>query len=416
MPGNMAIILLDTVTHLEGLSVSDAVAFPQSRTCPYHPPVGYQSFLEQGPITLAKLYDGREAWIVTGHTEARTLLADERLSAVRENPAFPVPSARFAAIPLEQRRTPLLGSDGAEHHAQRRILLPRFTNKRVNELRPRIQALVDDLLDDMTLRGPTADLAAAFALPLSSSVICALLGVPYNDHPFFEQQSSLLLRATTGEEAAGAAIALMQYMGELLERKEQEPGDDLLDTLVAQVQAGELDRQDAVSLAIFMLIAGHESTANMITLSTFTLLEHPDQLAKLRANSLLYPDAVTELLRFLAIVEGLARVATKQIAIGDVVIQPDDAVFFATSLINRDQAVYPTPDNLDIGRSARLHVTFGFGAHQCLGHNLARAEVEIALRSLFGRLPGLRLSVPAGEIDISPGDTIQGPISLPITW
>ncbi|MEV0636191.1 cytochrome P450 [Streptomyces sp. NPDC050619] len=396
--------------------MTEAVSYPQDRSCPYQPPTGYQPLLEAGPITRAKLYDGREAWIVTGHAEARQLLTDERLSSVRENPAFPVPSPRFAAIPLEQRRTPLLGADGPEHHAQRRMLLPRFTNQRVADLRPRIQQLVDELLDDMIEKGPTADLATAFALPLSSSVICALLGVPYTDHAFFEEQSSLLLRATTGEEAAGAAVQLMTYMGELIARKESDPGDDLLDTLVAHLRAGELERQDAVSLAIFMLIAGHESTANMITLSTLTLLEHPAQLAALRADDSLFPNAVNELLRLLSIVEGLARVATKEIGIGGVVIRPDDAVFFATSLINRDPSLYPAPDELDLARSARQHVSFGFGTHLCLGHNLARVEMEIALRALFTRLPNLHLATPIDQISISPGDTIQGPLSLPIAW
>lgn len=396
--------------------MTEAVSFPQDRSCPYHPPTGYQPLLEEGPISRVRLYDGREAWIVTGHAEARQLLSDERLSSVRENPAFPVTSPRFAAIPLEQRRTPLLGADGPEQHAQRRMLLPRFTNQRVADLRPQIQQLVDGLLDDMVDKGKTADLVTQFALPLSSSVICALLGVPYSDRAFFEEQSSLLLRATTGEEAAGAAVRLMTYMGELIARKEREPCDDLLDTLVEHMRAGELERQDAVSLAIFMLIAGHESTASMITLGTLTLLEHPEQLAALRADDTLFPNAVNELLRFLSIVEGLARVATKEIEIGEVVIRPDDAVFFGTSLINRDPSLYPEPDELDLTRNARHHITFGHGTHLCLGHNLARVEMEIALRALFARLPGLRLAKPVDQIPFAPGDTIQGPLSLPIAW
>ncbi|OEU95470.1 cytochrome P450 [Streptomyces oceani] len=396
--------------------MTEAVSFPQDRSCPYHPPTGHRPLAEAGPITRAKLYDGREVWIVTGHAEARQLLTDERLSSVRENPAFPVTSERFEAIPLEQRSTPLLGTDGTKHHAQRRMLLPRFTNKRVAELRPRIQQVVDELLDDMIEKGRTADLATDFALPLSSNVICALLGVPYSDHAFFEKQSSLLLRATTGEESAAAAVQLMTYMGELVARKEQEPGDDLLDTLVEHLRAGELERQELVSLAIFMLIAGHESTANMITLGTLTLLEHPEQFAALRADESLYPGAVDELLRFLAIVEGLARVATEEIEIGEVVIRPDEAVLFATSLINRDPAVYPDPDELDLTRSARQHVTFGYGIHLCLGHNLGRVEMEVALRTLFTRLPDLHLATPVDQLTFSSGDTIQGPVSLPVAW
>ncbi|MFE1171143.1 cytochrome P450 [Streptomyces sp. NPDC058773] len=395
--------------------MTEAIPYFQDRTCPYHPPAGYRPLREARPLTHVTLYDGRQVWAVTGHTEARALLTDQRLSADRQNPAFPVPVERFEAI--RRVRTPLIGVDDPEHNTQRRMLIPSFSVKRTAALRPEIQRIVDGLLDRMLAQGPPAELVSAFALPVPSMVICALLGVPYADHEFFEEQSCRLLRGRTAEEAEDARLKLEEYFAELIAAKERHPGDGLLDELIEdRLRAGALTRQELVRLAMILLVAGHETTANMISLGTFTLLEHPEQLAQLRAEEGLMPAAVEELLRFLSIADGMLRVATADIEIGGQIIRADDAVLFPSSLINRDAAVYPAPDELDLDRSARHHVAFGFGVHQCLGQNLARAELEIALRSLFTRIPELRLAVPAAEIPFKAGDTLQGMIELPLTW
>ncbi|GAA3208104.1 hypothetical protein GCM10020256_04310 [Streptomyces thermocoprophilus] len=167
---------------------------------------------------------------------------------------------------------------------------------------------------------------------------------------------------------------------------------------------------------MILLVAGHETTANMISLGTFTLLRNPQRSAELRRDPSLVPAAVEELLRMLSIADGLLRVATEDIEVDGTVISAGEGVLFSTSLINRDDSVYPDPDALDFHRPARHHVAFGFGIHQCLGQNLARAELEIALRTLLERLPGLRLAVPAEEIPFKPGDTIQGMLELPVAW
>ncbi|MFF8311506.1 cytochrome P450 [Streptomyces lydicus] len=395
--------------------MAEAIPYFQDRSCPYHPPAGYQPLREAGPLTHVTFYDGRKVWAVTGHAEARTLLSDQRLSADRQNPAFPIPIERFAAI--RRVRTPLIGVDDPEHNTQRRMLIPSFSTKRVAALRPEIQRIVDELLDGMLAQGPPAELVSAFALPVPSMVICALLGVPYADHEFFEEESRHLLRGRTAEEAEDARIALEEYFTGLLADKEKNPGDGLLDELIAdRLRAGSLEHEELVRLAMILLVAGHETTANMISLGTFTLLEHPEQLARLKADESQMPAAVEELLRFLSIADGMLRVAKEDIEIGGTVIRADDGVLFPTSLINRDDTAYPSPDRLDLGRSARHHVAFGFGIHQCLGQNLARAEMEIALRSLFARIPDLRLAVPAAEIPFKPGDTLQGMIELPLAW
>ncbi|MGR6968529.1 cytochrome P450 [Streptomyces cynarae] len=398
-----------------GTTVSEPVAFPQDRTCPYHPPTAYEPLRSARPLTRVTLYDGRDVWVVTGHATARALLADPRLSSDRTRSAFPAVTARFAAA--RNRRLALLGVDDPEHRVQRRMLVPSFTLKRATALRPRIQAIVDRLLDAMAAAGPPVELVSAFALPLPSMVICALLGVPYADHDFFEEQSRRLLRGPSVADTQDARDRLNTYFEELIDRKREEPGDGLLDELIQeQLREGALDRDELVSLATLLLVAGHETTANMISLGTFTLLHHPEQLAELRADPGLMSAAVEELLRFLSIADGLVRVATEDIEIAGTRIRADEGVLFSTSVINRDTTAFPEPDTLDWHRPARHHVAFGFGIHQCLGQNLARAELEIALRTLFDRLPGLRLAAPAEEIPFKPGDTVQGMLELPVSW
>ncbi|WP_371680203.1 cytochrome P450 [Streptomyces sp. NBC_01276] len=395
--------------------MSDAVAFPQDRTCPYHPPAAYEPLREARPLSRVTLFDGRSVWVVTGHAQARALLSDPRLSTDRTKESFPAPTRRFKG--LQNRRVALLGVDDPEHNTQRRMLIPSFSVKRTAALRPRIQETVDRLIDAMVAAGPRAELVGAFALPVPSMVICALLGVPYEDHEFFEAQSRRLLRGPEPADVEDARHELDTYLEALIRRKRTDPGDGLLDELVTdRLETGETDIEELVSLATILLIAGHETTANMISLGTFTLLRHPEQLAELRADPSLMSEAVEELMRFLSIADGMLRVATEEIRIGGVTIRPDDGVVFSTSVINRDDAVFPEPDALDWHRPARHHLAFGFGIHQCLGQNLARAEMEIALGTLFRRLPGLRLAAEPDRIPFKPGDTIQGMVELPVAW
>ncbi|MEU6659013.1 cytochrome P450 [Streptomyces sp. NPDC046821] len=396
----------------------ETVAYPQSRTCPYHPPASYDPLRAERPLSRVSLFDGRTVWVVTGQSVARDLLVDPRLSTDRRNHAFPMPTARVAS--QRDRRIALLGVDDPEHNAQRRMLIPSFTLKRITALRPRIQETVDRLLDAMAEQGPPAELVNAFALPVPSMVICALLGVPYADHDFFEEQSRRLLRGPTQADTEEARAQLDAYLGSLIDHKRRSPGDGLLDELIQRGQGdGSVrvpDREELISLATVLLVAGHETTANMISLGTFTLLRHPEQLAELRSEDALLPAAIEELLRFLSIADGILRVATEDIEVAGETIRADDGIVFSTSILNRDGDTYASPDSLDWHRPSRHHLAFGYGVHQCLGQNLARAEMEIALRSLFARFPGLRLAAPAEEIPFKPGDTIQGMLELPVTW
>ncbi|MCX0245364.1 cytochrome P450 [Streptomyces drozdowiczii] len=401
----------------ETQSEPQPTAFPQDRTCPYHPPAGYPSESRgQRSVSRVRLFDGRTVWLVTGHAEARALLADPRLSSDRSHPDFPLFAPRLAAV--KQRRVELLGVDDPEHNAQRRMLIPSFTVRRTAALRPRIQETVDRLLDAMVAQGPPAELVGAFALPVPSMVICALLGVPYGDHEFFEDRSRKLLRGPGPADVVAAREDLDAYFRELIERKRRDPGDGLLDELIAkQLETGAVERDALVRLAEILLVAGHETTANMISLGTYTLLLHPDQLARLTGGGAeAVPAAVEELLRYLSIADGLSRVAVEDIEIGGETLRAGEGVLLSTAVINRDAAAFEAPDELDLGRGARNHVAFGFGIHQCLGQNLARAELEIALPALFRRLPDLRLAVPPEEVPFKPGDTVQGLLELPVTW
>src|SRR3954470_10521234 len=223
------------------MTETEPVAFPQDRTCPYHPPTAYEPLRTARPLARVTLYDGRPAWLVTGHALARDLLADQRLSTDRTHPGFPAPTERFAAA--RNRKAALLGVDDPEHRTQRRMMVPSFTLRRAVELRPQIQRIVDGRLDAMIAQGPPAELVNSFALPVPSMVICALLGVPYDDHEFFEGQSRRLLRGPKAADVDAARAQLDAYFEELIDRKQQqrEPGDGVLDELVhQQLSEGEL--------------------------------------------------------------------------------------------------------------------------------------------------------------------------------
>ncbi|MEU3831923.1 cytochrome P450 [Streptomyces microflavus] len=404
---------LDPIAHTTAPTA--ATPFPQDRGCPYHPPAGYEPLRAGRPLSRVTLFDGRSVWAVTGHALARRLLADPRLSTDRTHPDFPVPAERFANV--EQRRVALLGVDDPEHNVQRRMLIPSFSVKRIGALRPRIQETVDRLLDAMERQGPPAELVSAYALPVPSMVICALLGVPYADHEFFEECSQRLLRGPGAADVNRARDELEEYLGALIDRKRTDPGEGLLDELIHRDHPdGPVGREELISFAVILLVAGHETTANMISLGTFTLLRHPEQLAALRAGETTTTVVVEELLRFLSIAEGLQRLATEDMEVDGTTIRKGEGVVFSTSLINRDADVFPRAETLDWDRPARHHLAFGFGVHQCLGQNLARAELDIAMRTLFERLPNLRLAVPAQEIPHKPGDTIQGMLELPVAW
>jgi cytochrome P450 len=295
-----------------------------------------------------------------------------------------------------------------------------FAVKRVEALRPAVQEIVDRLIDTM-LAGPRpADLVQAFALPVPSLVICELLGVPYEDHGFFQANSRVLVdRNSTPEEAVAATSRLLDYLDGLVGAKQADPGEDLLSDLAGRVGAGELSRREAVDIARLLLVAGHETTANMIALGTLALLQHPDQLAALRAadGRAEVAGAVEELLRYLNVVHsGRRRVALEDIEVGGQLIRAGEGIICANDIANRDPDAFPDPDELDLRREARHHMAFGFGVHQCLGQPLARVELQVVYGTLYRRIPTLTLAADPATIPFKHDGVIYGVHELPVTW
>ncbi len=394
-----------------------APAFPNDRTCPYQLPEEYVRLRDE-PDALQRvtLFDGRPAWVVTRHETARKLLADPRLSADRTNEDFPATSPRFQSIRGSRRS--FISMDPPEHGPKRRMLISDFAVRRVQGMRPDIERIVHGFIDEMLAAGPPVDLVSRFALPVPSMVICQLLGVPYADHELFQDASRRLLQSTTAADSAAARDDLVDYLDGLITRLQAQPRPGLLSNLIGeQLANGEIDRDELISTALLLLVAGHETTASMTSLSVITLLAHPDQHAALRADPGLIPGAVEELLRYLAIADiAGGRIAMADIEIDGQLIRAGEGVIVTNSIANRDSSVFQDPDAFDVHRSARHHIAFGYGVHQCLGQNLARLELEVIIKALFDRIPTLHIAVPVEQLTLRPGTTIQGVNELPVTW
>jgi cytochrome P450 len=395
-------------------------AFPMSRaaSCPFDPPPILRALRAESPLTRVRLWDGSIAWLVTRHAEQRALLADSRISADAAHPHYPHRGPAQKELLAGERS--FIVMDDPEHARMRRMLTAAFTIKRVEALRPAIQRIADRLIDDMLAGPPPLDLVAAFALPLPSSVICELLGVPYADHEFFQSNSKILLNnATTAEQARCARERLIDYLDGLLGQRLADPRGDLLSELARHVNAGDLTRHTAAMMAGLLLVAGHETTSNMIALGTLALLQHPEQVAALSATDdpAVIRTAVEELLRYLSIVQsGRRRVALEDIPIGGQTIRAGEGVILATDAANRDASVFADPDRLDVHRDARGHMAFGFGVHQCLGQPLARVELQVAYGTLFRRIPTLRPAVGLDEIHFKHDSLVYGVYELPVSW
>jgi cytochrome P450 len=397
---------------------TDPTDFPQPRGCPFHAEAPYRDLREHEPISRVTLPSGIPAWLLTRHDHVRAMLADPRFSADRRTPGFPL----FARGQFAVRDLPpsMIMLDGAEHSAARRAVISEFSVKRIAALAPRIQQIVDECLDDLLAGPKPADLVRVLSLPVPSMVICELLGVPYADHDYFQSRTSVLIkRATPAEVRQQVATELREYLGGLVDEKIEHPVDDLLGRQIERQRAerGEPDHGTLTSLALTLLIAGHETTANMISLGTVALLSHPDKLAELRADPGRTPHAVEEMLRYFTIAEFVtSRIAVADVPIGDVVIRAGEGVVGDTLSANRDESVFADPETFDTDRGRSGHVAFGFGPHQCLGQNLARKELQLVFDTLVRRVPTLALAADLADLPYKDDATIYGLYELPVTW
>ncbi|MFI9387657.1 cytochrome P450 [Kutzneria sp. NPDC052558] len=393
----------------------DAPAFPQRRVCPYEPPVSYTELSERGPINPVTLWNGRRVWVVTSYALGRTLLSDPRMSSDRSRDEYPSMAPNLSAEAA--RKLVLVGMDPPEHDVHRRLLSPYFGLKQARAMRPAVQAIVDELVDGMLAKGPVADLVADFALAIPSRTMFALMGIPDDEAEFFESVTSGIMQGVDAAGAQEAGARFVAYLDQLVAAQEREPGRGLIGELARLVGAGELDHAELVQITMVLLIAGLETTASMIPVGALVLLRHPEQLRELQAGTVPLPAAVEELLRLAAVTDFAAiRWAKEDIEADGHRIAAGEGVVVSSPMVNRDPAVHEDPYAFRIDRGSRKHMTFGYGIHQCLGQNLARLQLEVAYETLFRRIPGLRLAVPAEQVTVRPVGTMQGVRELPVTW
>jgi cytochrome P450 len=362
---------------------------------------------------------GTEVYLVTRHEDVKAVLSDHQRFSNGRPPGFVVPGAPEVSDEevASSRAGNLLGLDPPEHQRLRRMLTPEFTIRRMKRLEPRIVEIVDAQLDAMESTGPPADLVSSFALPIPSLVICELLGVPYEDREEFQQRSTRQLDLSLPiSERLELVRRGRTYMASLVERSRRHPGEDILGMLVRD-HGHELTDDELIGVASLLLLAGHETTSNMLGLGTLALLRHSDQLAAVRDDPGAVGPAVEELLRWLSIVQSaIPRITTTDVEIAGVGIPAGQLVFVSLPSGNRDQEFVDSAEVLDIKRGAPGHLAFGHGVHHCLGAPLARMEMRIAFPALLQRFPALALAEDFDDVQFRSFHFIYGLKSLEVAW
>lgn len=381
----------------------------------------YADVREEAPVRQVVLADGRPAWIVTGYAEGRQALLDSRLvkSIPRALSIRPEIVAPGFAHPLFGRH--MLASDGADHARQRRLVGGAFSTARMAAMRPRVQAIVDGLLDKLEQlpAEEPVDLVSDFTLPLPIAVIFELLGVPFEDRgplrTWFEAIFADPVSPAGDAEGRAAADSAYGYLCDLIAAKRSEPGDDLLSALTASVDDDRLAEEELLSTAWLLIVAGHDTTVNLLGNGLVALFRHPDQLARLRADLSLVPSAVEEFLRYDGPVQHTTfRMTSEPVTIGGVEIPAHEQVLVVTAAANRDPGRFTAPDRLDVDRPDNHHIAFGHGIHFCLGAPLARLEGDVAFTSLLSRFPGLRPAVALDRIHWTYRLVLRGLVALPV--
>jgi cytochrome P450 len=395
-------------------TTSDLPVVPMRRAaqCPLAPPAEFADWRQEPGLRRA-MWNGQPVWSVSRYQDIRAALVDPRLSAETLPDLFDAANDNTAPVVFAR-------IDDPEHHRLRRMMTSQFTFRRTEAMRPQIQELVDKYLDAMIDKGPPADIVRDFGLPVPSLVIALLLGVPPEDLELFHLNTAAGLDVnSTDEERATGFIEMYVYIQELVARKEREPGDDLISRLITDyVATGQLDYNTVAVNGVIMMQAGHETTANMISLGTVALLEHPEVFERLGQtdDAAVIANAVEELMRYLSIVHAqVDRIATEDLVLGGQQIRAGDRLLMNLPAGNWDSEFVDSPEILDIARNARGHLAFGYGTHQCIGANLARVEMQVAFATLARRLPGLQLAVPPDELRFKQAD-IYGMKELPVTW
>jgi cytochrome P450 len=391
---------------------AETVTLPTTRPrgCPFDPPAALAPLREERPLRPMRYPDGHVGWLATGHAVIRAILADPRFSSRPDRMHFPtdrpLPDGPMPPPPPGQ----FISVDAPEHTRYRSLLTGKFTVRRMRQLTARVEEVTAEHLDAMQRTGPDADLVTAYAQPIPALLICELLGAPYADRDFFlEHTATFNDQNATGEQQVTSIDALGGFLHDLVLAKRAAPTDDLLSDLTGS----DLTDEELTNVAFLLLGAGLDTTANMIALGTFALLSDPEQVDLLRAD----PDrAVEELLRYLSIAHTGVRSALEDVELDGQLIRAGDTVTISVEAANRDPRKFPNPDVLDLRRKATGHLAFGHGIHQCLGQQLARVELGVAMPALFERFPTLRLAVAPEDVPLRVDSDILGVRRLPVTW
>lgn len=392
--------------------------FPASRPTgqPFAVPAEYARLFASDPVPRAELPTGQPVWLVGRHADMRVALTGT-VSSNGGNPGFPMARGGPAST---SKMLSFFRMDGADHRRYRKLTTASFTLAGVSALRPALAEILKKLIDDMVRQGPPADLVEALALPVPSQVICRILGVPYQDRQHFQRLSNILTRGPGrgAAEFADAIGELHSYIAKLAEAKRAEPGNDLITALIKGFDAdASLDSGQLVVIVLLLLVAGHETTAAMISLGVLALMNNQAQREALTGDPELTSNAVEELLRYVSIAQWVPRVAVADFAVAGVRVRAGEGLVILPLMVNHDPVVFPDPGRLDLRRAnASRHIAFGFGPHQCVGLQLARAELQLVYSALFKRLPGLRLAVPASQLVLRERAAMLGIESLPVTW
>jgi len=361
------------------------------------------------------------AWLVTRYDDAAAVLKDPELSKDRVRSMNPAVMARMSWLfklfePLAQN---MLNKDPPDHTRLRGLVHKAFTPKLVEQLRGRVQTLADGLLDAAARKG-SFDLVADYALPIPITIIAQMLGVPPGDYRKFQRWSNRLVSNANMRDVVISIPSLLmfaRYLRKLIELRRASPGDDLLSALIQAEEAGDkLSPSELLSMAFLLLVAGHETTVNLISGGALALLQHPEQREWLRQNPGMIGTAVEELLRYVSPVEISTERFSRDITLHGQRIPRGDVVFAVIGSANHDEQHFEEPEKLNLARDPNKHLSFGLGIHYCLGAPLARLEGQIALNTLVNRMPGLRLAKPAESLRWRTGFLIRGPKQLPATF
>ena len=401
---------------------ADVPEYPMEREarCPFAPPLRMLEMGEVKPLSRVRIWNGTTPWLVTGHEAARVLFADPRVSVDDRIDGFPHWNEHMLST-VDKRPRSVFTSDAEEHTRFRRMLSKPFTFRRVEALRSAIQDVTDECIDEILAGPQPADIVARLALPVPTKVISEMLGVPYEDHEFFQHHANVgLARYASAEDGQKGAMSLHKYLINLVEQKMANPSEDAVSDLAERVTAGEISVKEAAQLGTGLLIAGHETTANMIGIGVLALLENPEQAALLRESDdpKFIANAAEELMRYLSIIQnGQRRAASEDIEIAGQTIKAGEGIIIDLAPADWDPQKFPDPDHLEVKRdNADQHLAFGFGRHQCVGQQLARAELQIVFATLLRRIPTLALAKPIDEIPFKNDKLAYGVYELPVTW